>query len=846
LLRKLTLAALLIVAICGGTLAYLFVYDPHQLPFEIYLATAERVEQAQELVERVVPPCTLASAKLIDIPPPPTIPNYAQEAKSIVVATEFSKEYSAVPIVGAAWKHIDVMAGQIDMPSNSETGIVNLSIIAGATGDVLEAVPRSGPKAHFAEAVAIAKHWKFKPFFRDGKPAIVRIDDLQVPIGQPAWRVRARKPFPVIKNWDSLRITLEQSNGGWGGKSYLIQIGGDGTVTFKGYSEVAVRGTHCARIGRDAVTTLFDQFRRVDFLSLHPYSGSVLFDAAITRIAIEFDDHSGRLNATAGPAEFEWLDHLIRRTTAAERWIDGNDLTLETLKAEGWNFRATNPTNRSLVDGILWNGNLIALNDALAAGAPIVTEWNDNPARYLAGYPWEPALTVAARNPDPSFLHAILRSPARWDQKALDTALDRRAQHGDLDTMNELIAKGAKPSGDTLAAAVGSGVPAVVARVLALSPNAKLDRDLLSTAIAPVDSWSWRELRSAAEQRDEVLRLLIAAGADPKTHNVHGETLLVALADASVAKVLLAAGVDVNTRTNSNSTALMTAASPEVVAILLKAGADPLVKTKNGRTALDISADLGNLAATRALLAANLAWDAPTLGRTFVLAAERRDLTLAKQLLLRGADANVVASRKLTPLMAAAMHADAELVELLLKKKADVNAKDDDGATALHHAVAPPRDDLADGEAADRRRTVELLLDNGASINAKDNLARTPLHFASDIPILELLLARGADIHARTDLGRTPLGGPDPAAIRLLAKHGADVSARDNQGSTPLMLVASQYHDRYALAATEALLSAGADPTLKNKKGETALDIAKAWQNDELVTLLENLPKRAQ
>jgi cytohesin len=310
--------------------------------------------------------------------------------------------------------------------------------------------------------------------------------------------------------------------------------------------------------------------------------------------------------------------------------------------------------------------------------------------------------------------------------------------------------------------------------------------------------------------------------------------------------VLLAAGIDVNARTKTGDTALMTAASPEVVAILLKASADPLVKNGNGRTALDISARWWKFAATRALLAGNIAWDAATLGRTFVFAAERGDLALAKQLLLEGADLDVVGDSKLTPLMAAAMHADAELVELLLKKKAGVNAKDDDGATALHHAVAPPRDDLADSEAADRRRTVELLLDNGASINAKDNLERTPLHFASDIPILELLLARGADIHARTDLCRTPIGCLDPAAIRLLAKHGADVNARDNQGSTQLMLLAGQYHDRYALAATEALLSAGADPTLKNKKGETALDIARVRQNNELVTLLENLPKRAQ
>jgi hypothetical protein len=59
----------------------------------------------------------------------------------------------------------------------------------------------------------------------------------------------------------------------------------------------------------------------------------------------------------------------------------------------------------------------------------------------------------------------------------------------------------------------------------------------------------------------------------------------------------------------------------------------------------------------------------------------------------------------------------AEIVKLLLKRKANVNARDKEGATALHKAAYV-------GEAS----LVAVLVKHGADVNAKDNEGATPLH----------------------------------------------------------------------------------------------------------------------
>ena len=74
-----------------------------------------------------------------------------------------------------------------------------------------------------------------------------------------------------------------------------------------------------------------------------------------------------------------------------------------------------------------------------------------------------------------------------------------------------------------------------------------------------------------------------------------------------------------------------------------------------------------------------------------------------------------------SPLADAVKRRDKQAVQSLLKKKADVNAPQSDGATALHWAAY-----LNDAD------TSALLIRAGANVNARNNYGVTPLALAAE------------------------------------------------------------------------------------------------------------------
>ena len=164
---------------------------------------------------------------------------------------------------------------------------------------------------------------------------------------------------------------------------------------------------------------------------------------------------------------------------------------------------------------------------------------------------------------------------------------------------------------------------------------------------------------------------------------------------------------------------------------------------------------------------------------------------------------------------AAAQHTDLRLVDAvrngdhrtvraLLEEPVDVNARQPDGATALHWAAY-----LNDIE------TAELLIAAGAATGDSNELGVTPLYLACEngnAAVVRLLLAAGATPHAVLPSGETALMTAARAgsvgAVRALLAHGADVQAREAmEEQTALMWAASQRH----AGVVEALLGAGAN-----------------------------------
>ncbi|HUK33836.1 MAG TPA: ankyrin repeat domain-containing protein [Vicinamibacterales bacterium] len=161
----------------------------------------------------------------------------------------------------------------------------------------------------------------------------------------------------------------------------------------------------------------------------------------------------------------------------------------------------------------------------------------------------------------------------------------------------------------------------------------------------------------------------------------------------------------------------------------------------------------------------------------------------------------------------AAMHGDTAAVRVLIGKKADVNAPQNDGSTALHWAVY--RGD---------RELVQMLIRAGANVHAANREGSTPLWLAcidGDAAILSALIEGGADPNEKLPLGRTPLmiasrtGNVD--AMKVLLDHGADPNAKESlRGTTPLMWAADEGH----AAAIKLLIDRGADLKARSAPAE--------------------------
>jgi ankyrin len=140
----------------------------------------------------------------------------------------------------------------------------------------------------------------------------------------------------------------------------------------------------------------------------------------------------------------------------------------------------------------------------------------------------------------------------------------------------------------------------------------------------------------------------------------------------------------------------------------------------------------------------------------------------------------------------------------LISQRADVNAPETDGTTALHWAVH--HGDL---------ELTQRLIRAGAKVNVKNDFGSTPMSEAAVLgraDLIEALLTAGADVESPNADGQTALmvvartGRVD--AARLLLKYGANVNTVEQwRGQTALMWAVAQKQP----AMVAELVKAGAD-----------------------------------
>lgn len=173
---------------------------------------------------------------------------------------------------------------------------------------------------------------------------------------------------------------------------------------------------------------------------------------------------------------------------------------------------------------------------------------------------------------------------------------------------------------------------------------------------------------------------------------------------------------------------------------------------------------------------------------------------------------------KRTSLIVAAEDQSLALIEYLVFKGADVNATDSQFDTPLHNAVRNKN-----------KGVIKYLVSQGANINAKNEWGGTPIYQAlRDLDVLKSLVSQGADVNVKAMNGSTPVhhaaSGNNVEILKYLVTQGADTHALDNNGETPL---------HYAARNSQEIQVVGflrADGHVKNRWGQTPLDLARSWR----------------
>mmetsp|Transcript_26209 Transcript_26209/g.62579 ORF Transcript_26209/g.62579 Transcript_26209/m.62579 type:complete len:345 (-) Transcript_26209:61-1095(-) len=237
--------------------------------------------------------------------------------------------------------------------------------------------------------------------------------------------------------------------------------------------------------------------------------------------------------------------------------------------------------------------------------------------------------------------------------------------------------------------------------------------------------------------------------------------------------------------------------------------------------------------------------------------------------------AEKASKQTLTFLRAAEAGDEAKLKAEIEAKETDLNVRDDGNNTALHLSSY-----------RGHTESVRILLKAGADPSLGNENRDQPLHLAAlanRLETIKVLTAEGSAWHSKISIeaedaqGYCALHyacgeGHEQVARFLYTECKASLQSRNKDGLTPLMCAVQQGHAtivgslvefcpenvketnkcgdsalHYAtisesgVAMLRLLLKAGADPTLKNAEGNTALHEAKVEKQHECATLLDQI-----
>ncbi len=477
---------------------------------------------------------------------------------------------------------------------------------------------------------------------------------------------------------------------------------------------------------------------------------------------------------------------------------------------------------------------------------------------------WSP-LHFAAMFGETEIISLLLQGGAAVDQPdaAGNAPLHFAAQQGWATAQTLLIAAHASldatnhAGGTALRAAVESGAAGNVELLLKAGAHLKVGSDVESLLDVAADRGSTNAMSvllragSQLEERDAkgrtpflravdskqwgAMKFLLAKGADINAADARGNTALHQLATQNQESVGHQAelpwlarlewdwfshpGVRHNTVTNlMNWKVISQPAAPgwtntSLTTWLLEHHAKPNLVNHEGQTPL-------HLLCSQQWIAYN----------------EREATNRVAALLDAGAKADIADSQGLTPLNIAICHVPPAVLSLLMKRMGKLDQfRDNSGQTLLHLAVTNRQDQ--------RLQTVVFLLGQHLNPNARDRLGRTPLHllvesihagdYSRSAEVVDALLKAGADASLRDNKGQTILhrwgeqgrnhwSNFDTIIRQLFALHPDLVNVTNADGDTLLHIAVRSENSQ----AAQMLMQSGADPMIRNARGESAFYLA--------------------
>lgn len=310
----------------------------------------------------------------------------------------------------------------------------------------------------------------------------------------------------------------------------------------------------------------------------------------------------------------------------------------------------------------------------------------------------------------------------------------------------------------------------------------------------------------------------------------------IASGDQAKVGVLLRDETDLEERNRADWTPLMAASlkgQVDIARLLLDHGADLHAVNFEGKSAIHMAAMRGGPDIVRLLVRLGADVNAADKfgGYTplhLAAAHSNRKLTVetCDVLLAAGAEIDSRANCGITPLFSAAISNRSELVDFLLAHGAELDSRDNSGRTIFIFVV---RMGLFDEMA-------ERLIRYGANINAPDDEGRTALMYAALDPhrrMIGILLDAGANPNLSDAAGKTALmyaAGEAPLGT-LISMLGREASTRNIGANTDkwdpekkAARLAKAYEHRAEVI--RHLIARGADSSLQDAEGNTALDIA--------------------